>query len=268
MKKISLRFLMTLLVAAAVMLPFCAISYAEPASATYVLDYADVLTDTEEQNFLTYADSFYANTGWYAAFVTTDDTEYKTSMEYADDTYDELFGINTDGVLFLIDFDSRNYYISTSGEAILAIDDYDVERILDAAESYMSSQNYSGAGVAAFQKVESLCYSYRDGGSYDSDTVSFSIDIVAVLVAFVLAAVAFVLVIVGVLNAYKNKTAPTADVYAKGSDGFVLHQSTDTFIREYTTSVKIESSSGGSHSGGSSHRSSGGGSHGGGGRGF
>ena len=48
------------------------------------------------------------------------------------DLYDELFGINTDGIALLIDMQNRRVHVSTSGAAISAIRDRDIEAIIDA----------------------------------------------------------------------------------------------------------------------------------------
>ena len=67
---------------------------------------------------------------------------------------------------------------------------------------------------------------------------------------------------------YKFKTTPSPTTYVCHNK-VKMDVQTDTFLREYTTKTKIETSSGGGggrSGGGSSHHSSGGSSHGGGGR--
>ena len=52
--------------------------------------------------------------------VITDDIGSKSPMEYVDDFYDD-YTINTDGVLLLINNDTKIDWISTSGSAIKII---------------------------------------------------------------------------------------------------------------------------------------------------
>lgn len=66
--------------------------------------------------------------------LTTDDANGKTAMEYADDYYDyNGFGVgdDLDGILFLIDMDNREAYISTSGIGIRYLTDKRIDDILD-----------------------------------------------------------------------------------------------------------------------------------------
>ena len=72
--------------------------------------------------------------------VTTDDAHGKSSMEYADDFFDyNGFGYDKpmgDGVLFLIDMDNRQIWISTCGKAIIYFTDSRIDEALDDIIEY------------------------------------------------------------------------------------------------------------------------------------
>ena len=62
--------------------------------------------------------------------LTTDDTNGKTTQEYADDFFDAI-AENGDGVALLIDMQNREICISTGGIAIRYLTDARIEDILN-----------------------------------------------------------------------------------------------------------------------------------------
>lgn len=91
--------------------------------------------------------------------VTTDDAQGKTPQNYADDFYDNNgFGVGDDktGVLFLIDMDNRQVYISTSGKAIAYLTDTIIDGLLDDSVGYLKRQDYSGAASHFLDRMEKL----------------------------------------------------------------------------------------------------------------
>ncbi|WP_050699301.1 TPM domain-containing protein [Anaeromassilibacillus senegalensis] len=105
---------------------------------------ASTLTDKLEVDFI---------------IVTTDDARGKTPQAYADDFYDDNgFGVGGDksGVLFLIDMDNREVYISTSGKAIAYLTDTVIDGLLDDSIGYLKQQDYSGAASHFLDRMEKL----------------------------------------------------------------------------------------------------------------
>lgn len=91
--------------------------------------------------------------------VTTDDARGKTPQAYADDFYDDNgFGVGGDksGVLFLIDMDNREVYLSTSGKAIAYLTDTIIDGLLDDSIGYLKRQDYSGAASHFLDQMEKL----------------------------------------------------------------------------------------------------------------
>lgn len=101
-----------------------------------VFDDAGLYSDEEVRELDYEANTISENFDMDIIIVTTDATDGKTSREYADDYYDEnSFGVGSDldGILFLLDMDNGEAYISTSGEGIKYLTDQRIESILDMA---------------------------------------------------------------------------------------------------------------------------------------
>lgn len=212
--------------------------------------------------------------------------------EFADKCYDDLFGYDTDGVFFFIDFTEKKPaydYISTSGKAVLCYQDH-IQDILDAVyEEFPPStvSDYSlykddiESGIDKF--LSSLIYysdnfsgrgSYYDENSgkyyyYKNDKLVISKDpppikrLFPILFAIPAGVIAAVIFFFTNKSAYKFKGSANPSIYVSNVDSRFT-QRDDRFIRTYTTKHKIETSSGGSHGGGG-HSGGGGGGHGGGG---
>lgn len=201
----------------------------------------------------------------------------KTPEAYADDAYDEGgYGMGNDnsGILFLISVGDREVYISTCGEAIDYIDDYEIERILDDMMYSLSDGEWCdafSAGVDAAGRMIERPNGNPDGcgmGPADYGEDSFSTGerlLVVFIVPAVIGGIA-VGVMCYMMNNVRGKYA-AADYAVKGS--FALSGALDIFLsRHVTKTPRAEQNSGSHGGGGSTHISSGGISHGGGGRHF
>ncbi|MBQ7667886.1 MAG: TPM domain-containing protein [Clostridia bacterium] len=248
-----------------------------------VYDFAKLLTDSEEKALYDDITRFIDTYDMDMAVVTIDNNNKGTAMDYADDFYDyNDFGIGDtcDGVLFLIDMDTREMWISTTGKAILVYDDARIDKILDYCYSAISRQDYYScasyfvkyAGDYAAKGIpDSNRNAYIDeNGEYivthesipmpNSERMGISAIIAGVFAG-----------IFGLVSASKHKLikkATEAKYYLKN---MVITNRTDKFVTTHTsrTYTGSSSSSGGSYHGGSStHHSSSGSSHGGGGRHF
>ena len=80
-------------------------------------------------------------TGWNILMLTTDDTNGKTTQEYADDFFDAI-AENGDGVALLIDMQNREICISTGGIAIRYLTDARIEDILNDGYEPISDGEY------------------------------------------------------------------------------------------------------------------------------
>lgn len=244
------------------MLPLCV-----SAQSLGITDTADLLTDEQEQELEQIQQELADKTGWNIAVIVSDGYGSKTAMEFTDDFYDDSFGIDTDGIMFLYDMNDR--YLSTSGIAINYLNDSRIEKILnDVDECYYNKDDF-GALKIFYKDIEYYFdegiradnYVYEgeyNGGEEPHDYVKQT------FIGLIAGAVAVLIGIGIVIRRYKFHHVPSANNYLnKGTIYF--YRRSDMYIREFTTRTRISSSSGGGGGGSSTHRSSGGGTHGGGG---
>ena len=221
------------------------------------------------------------------------------TVAFCDDHYDELYGINTDGVFLYLDM-SDEYslydYLSTSGKGQFYYtnsEDYnrvgtiisEVEEELPRGEEDLPSavhvfchdlEYYYQSGVPSdtyyVYNADTGKYQYLENGTlkeakklpeeYTAVCSWGTIVIFSVLIGLIAGGIS----LLSIRNRYKFKTAGSMQNYLVANE-VQYRKRTDQFLRTYTTRTKIssESSGGGGGGGGSSHSSSSGGSHGGGG---
>lgn len=242
-----------------------------------VYDYADVLTEEEEEKLRRHIAKAQARLGIDIVLVTIDHsvegraameqynlryTDWERNMQdIADDFWDQnRFGYNKgfegDGVLLLHNWYSgqNGEHLSTSGSVEWAFSKSDINRVLDAVDAWYDSNPYK-AYKAYVDKVEDLM-----SGSLPA----IPWPVVAVLPVFI--AVVYAL---SHLSQSKARNTTAVNAYVAGGRP-ELRDKTDAFIRKsiVTRKIQTQSSGGGGRSGGGGghHTSSGGASHGGGSR--
>lgn len=257
------------------------------AESDYVYDLADLLTAEEEMWLQEHAE-FYKNQ-WDMNFlvVTTAYAEGKSAMEYADDFYDARFMEDTeeDGILYLIDMDNREIYLSTSGIAIRYLTDSRIEHILDEAFECVAAGDYYGTFAAFFEETHNYLemgiptdqynYDIETGesdfyyDSYEEPATIAGTELIIALLAGLVAAGATI----GFVTAKYQLKFEDFHYDAYTDSDVQLTVKSDRLINKFVTHRRIPQNNGSSvrSSGGnmsSVHRSSGGRSHGGGGRKF
>ncbi len=238
-------------------------------------DLDDSLSSAQEAEILADITEAVQEKDFSIGIVITDDIGADKSdygvMDFADVYYETYCGINTDGILLLINNDNKYDWISTSGGCIDMFYGR-TDPIFDALYDYLVDGNYSFACQRFVQEVK--YYSEQDYDYYSDYDYYFDGDeiegIFSISVIIIFMAVISVCIFAGSLSSgYKMKQNVSAANY-KLENSLIFSQNTDTFLRTYTTTRRVSSSSSGSRSGRSggsrSHRSSGGGRHGGGGR--
>lgn len=243
-----------------------------------VYDYADILTDAEEEKLREYIAEKEAT--YKADFVILTFSQpvegaeakeqygYRSTnweqnmMDIADDFWDENgYGFNKnfegDGSI-LIDNryeGQRGEWLSTSGKVEDALGTYDVENVLYAVDTYYDSDPCR----AYMRYVDKVC-SYLDGG--------VQVGVGYYLGAFVLSIVVTLVYAASHLGKNRAKDTVAVNAYVNGGKP-MLRNKGDDFIRKNVVSRRIETSSGGggghSSGGGGHHVSRSGASHGGGG---
>lgn len=257
------------------------------AENDYVYDQADLLTEEEEAALQKSAEFCLDKWNMNFLVVTTEDAEGKSSRDYADDFFDLRFPEQSeeDGVLYLIDMDNREIYLSTSGEAIRYLTDDRIESILDDAYECVAAGDYYGTFAAFFMGTdEYLSQGIPEGQyNYDEETgeqdfyqntakAEKKITLGEVIIALIAALAAAGGTCAFIAGKYQLKFEDFH--YDAYTDAEVrLYVNEDRLVNTFVTHRRIPRNTGTTRSGGggvgsSVHRSSGGRSHGGGGRKF
>ncbi|MCI8454506.1 MAG: TPM domain-containing protein [Lachnospiraceae bacterium] len=131
----------------------------DAAGPESVYDFAGLFSPNEKEALSREAAVLAETMQMSVAIVTIDDHE-GSAQEYADSFYISA-GLGTgdayDGVLFLIDMDERELWITTSGKMIRYLTDSRIEAILDDAYAYISEGGYYET-AQAFLADTRLCY--------------------------------------------------------------------------------------------------------------
>ncbi len=135
------------LIACVILLSLSQIIPAQPLPGK-VYDDAELFTPTQIETLNKNAQALVNEIKVDLIIVTTYFTESKSSMEYADDYFDyHGFGIgpSRDGMLMLINMDTREVWISTHSLALDYFKDSDIESLLDNIFVPLKERNYFGA---------------------------------------------------------------------------------------------------------------------------
>lgn len=275
MKKRILSLLLCLLLIAA--LPNTVLA-AEPA---WVVDNADLISANEEsaliEQILDIRDTYKMD----VAIVTVWDLDGKSVQTYADDYYDDHgygYGEDYTGVLLLIAMDTREWYISTCGEAIYALTDYSLDVLGDELVHFLSLGEYYMAFENFVNSLPKYMIAYKEGVPYDGyvqpddyypeyrdEIVYYESEFepnhfVSLLIGAVVA-----LIVILIMRSRMNSAKPQKHAVEYIKDGsYHLHTCRDMFLYSRVSKTPKPQNNGGSRGGGSSvHRSSGGRSHGG-----
>lgn len=263
------------------------------AEKDYVVDYANSFTTEEAIKLEQDVKELGTKYNMDIVIVTILDAQGKSSREYGDDYFDyNGYGIGTerDGILFLMDFDNREAYISTSGSGIRYLTDERIESILDdvfdyglsdgdiygAANSFVkSTRKYLETGIPKEQHNVPENHNNIPGNHYSvpepiPNTLNISETIAGALISIVFGLGFFI----STKNNYKAKPGRKTFEYRKNSFvnlGITSDKLVNTYVRTRIipkTNNTSKPSSGSSIGRSTTHRSSSGRTHGGGGRKF
>ena len=248
------KFLLVILLA----LSICAFSVNVVfAASSRLVDDAKLLTASEKSELLSLLNEISERQDMDVVIVTVKSLGDKSPRAYADDYYD-YHGYDADGILLLVAMDSRDYYISTSGDGITALNDAEIDYISGRFAGDLSRGNYA----SAFRTYAELCDDYiseaKSGNDYDrGNSFPFGKNLlVSLAIGFVIAFIATA-IMRSKLKSVRSKSN-AADYVRQGS--FRVTNSKDLFLyRRVTRRARPKDN------GSSTHRSSSGRSHGGGG---
>ncbi len=215
------------------------------ASGDLLVDEADLLTDREEERLLEQLEQVRDQHDLDIVIVTVDDTDGQYIRDYADDYYD-YNGYADDGVLLLVDMDSRQWWITGTGAGVDIFTSSVIDHIGDEFEDALSDGDYA----EAFEiYVEQCAY-------YIEDPFEAGISIIIALVFGLFSALIATGVMRGQLKSVRSKAA-AADYLKPGS--MVITNAHELYLYSNVTRVKREQSSSGVHTSSSGRSHSGGG---------
>lgn len=278
MKKVISIFILAL-----ILLSLALPAYATDPEAPWVVDNGELLSSDEEAVLTRKIQTLRSELELEIVIVTTDGTGSKNVQEYADDFYDRNgygYGDDDSGILLLIDMESREWYMSTCGEAIYIFTDYGLDCLGDEILPYLSSGYYydafdlwldalpgyvkaynGNAPIDGWAKPDDYYSPYGEEVYYYDDHVGIRIQPFPIaLVIGLVAALIAILVMRSRMNTAKLQSG-AVNYMKEGS--FHLRQHSDRFLYS-RVSKRPRPKQNTHHGGGSSvHRSSGGGHHGG-----
>ena len=267
-------FLILTLIIAAVL---AVTSWASPSRKVY--DQADLFSESEEQQLETYLADLIGKMNMDFVVVTVDNKEGKSQAEYADDFYDQGgfgMGSNYSGLLFMIDMEERDCYISTSGDMIDYLSDSRIEAILQDDDELWERLGDGLYAAGVLRVMDDVEYYYDEGPDLPTETKkTFNpLTLAASLVAGAFAGFSKSRSIRNEYGMKNEKSQAMASTKAyMATTAFAFNLSQDDLIDRQVQRIPIPRQTstprggGGSHPHSSTHMSSSGRTHGGGGSG-
>lgn len=212
------------------------------ASGDLLVDGADILTSREEEKLLDRLEQVSDQYDMDVVIVTTDGIGYNYIRDYADDYYD-YNGYSDDGVLLLVDMESRQWWITGTGEGADIFTSSVIDEIGDEIEPYLSEGDYAQAFEA-----------YIDGCVY---YIEDPFEVGSTLLVCLIIGLVAALIVTGIFRAQLRsvrRKAEARDYLVPGS--MVVTQAYEMFLYSNISRIRRQqnsthrSSSGRSHSGG------------------
>ncbi|PHV71944.1 hypothetical protein CS063_00260 [Sporanaerobium hydrogeniformans] len=233
---------------------------------THVKDQLGFFTAKELQNLEAMIEEVRSDYNFDTVIVTIDDTQGKSSRDFADDYFDYGgYGIGEErsGILLLINGKEREVWLSTRGKGLDFFPQNEIDTQVEKLVSYLGDSEDENArynGCKNFiENVKSICR--RNTLSYGGKVLVLLKSPFTYIIAFI---VAFIVTLVKTLG---SKGCVTVNHLTYEEDkGLKLTHRKDNYLREHTTRIKLEKQDkNNGSSGGGTHRSSSGATHGGGG---
>lgn len=261
MMKKAISFLLTLLLV-------FTLALTASAKSPRLVDDADLLSSSEESRLTALLNEISERQEFDVVIVTSDSLDGKSAMAFADDYYDYNdygYGASYDGALLLVSMDTREWWISTTGFGITAINDDGIDYISEQFLSDLSDGDYADA----FETFATLCDDFvtqaKTGEAYDDDHLPKApFPLLKTVGIALIAGLIIGLITVTVMKRQLRsvRMQPAAATYVRPGS-LQISESRDLFLfRNVQRRPRPKSNS---SSGGGTHRGSSGRSHGGGG---
>lgn len=236
-------------------------------NANYVVDNADLLTDSEEAELTRMAEEISQRQHCDVVILTAQTLNGKSPQLFTEDFYvdnDYGFGADRSGMIFLISMEDRDWYLATRGDAIQAITDQGREYMWSKCKSSMSDGDYAEGFRSYLNTVDTMLSAYH-GTLSDKEQDAFQRDfnkfigvrtkpgivkttVIALIVGFLLAFL-FSASLKSQLKSVRMKYNATN---YRRPDSMHLNQNRDVYLYANTTSRVIETQRSSSTGGGSS----------------
>lgn len=246
--------------------------------AAYVVDNADLLTDSEEAELTRLAEEISQRQHCDVVILTENAIGGSTAESYADDYFDYNgygYGADRSGILLLLSMEYRDFAISTKGDAIQAFTDDGLNYLWSKCKPGISDGKYAD-GFRSYLKMADTMLSSYNGTLSDKEQEAFQKDfnkflgikgrpsvvkttVIALIVGFLLAFL-FSGSLKSQLKSVRMKY--NASNYRR-PDSMHLNLNRDVYLYANTTSRVIETQRASGGGGSSTHTSSSGSTHGG-----
>ena len=215
------------------------------AAGDLLVDDADLLTVAEEGKLESKLEEASETCNMDIAIVTVDGIDGMDIQDYADDYYD-YNGYANDGVMLVVDMDSRQWWITGTGTGADVFTSSVIDTIGDQFEDDLKNGDY----VAAFETYIDECIYYVESPFEAGASLLISL-VIGVVVALIVTGIWR-----GQLKSVHFKAA-ASDYLKPGSLSVQLCQ--DLYLYSTVTKVKRQQSSSGTHTSSSGRSHSGGG---------
>jgi len=273
-----------------VLLMLTALTVPVLAASPKIVDNANLLTDSETAALEAKAQALVDQYQMDIVILTVSSTNGRFIESYADDYYDNNgYGVGPDysGVLMMLAMDTREWAISTCGDAIYALTDYGIEALFRAMADELSDDEYYTAFDIYLDELPLYFEAFQNGdpidgyhGGYDGpgtyipgtqddiiyyDPEPNAGDYIRIILVSLLIGAAVGGIAILVMRGQMNTATPQSGAASYLHDGsFRLTRHLDLFLYSRVNRTRRQQSSGGGGGGSSVHSSSGGRSHGGG----
>lgn len=157
-----MKKIFSLLLAAVLFVSFSAFAFAYESE---VKDYANLFNEYELSQIASAASDYTASSDISLSVLTINDAQGLSSEEYANDYIDNLIDNedwNESSMLFLIDMDNRNVWVSTTGRAEDTY--YDVDSIIDGGFDYLVNGEYAQCILGMIDAADNEAYFFDNEG--------------------------------------------------------------------------------------------------------
>lgn len=245
-----------------------------------VIDYAGVIPQQEEDKLVEQFDEIANRQKVDIVICFTNSLDGKRTSDYAEALYEKYnygYGENKDGIMLLVSFENRDWYIATRGYAIQAFTDAGIQYIGNQIKGDLGEKNYYAAAEYFGRLCDEFITDAKNGNVYDEpmgavdgeDDGSVLPPPIWILISIAVGVViAFIIVGSMKRKLHTVNMQAAANNYLKNGS-LNITESNDIFLySNVTKTAKPQDNDSNSGSGSSTHESSSGNTYGGGGGNF